>query len=66
MADKSANPISQDVGYDNPPADARYCPSCGESLDVDSVEFKADSVLNVYRCEFSCPECGYHGEVFRL
>lgn len=46
-------------------ADAEFCPSCGQSLAPDNVEFTDDLVFNIYRTEFVCPRCGFHGEVFR-
>lgn len=50
---------------DKPPADARFCPSCGEALSPDHTGFVADRLLNVYRAPFACPNCGYRGEVIR-
>lgn len=47
------------------PIDAKYCPSCGESLPLQSVQIYADNLLNRYRASFRCPECGYAGEVIR-
>lgn len=45
--------------------DAQFCPRCGESLPASRTTFTDDLVLNRYRTEFECPECGFHGEVFR-
>jgi len=46
-------------------SDVEYCPACGTELDPRYTEFKEDLVLNRYRTEFECPECKYHGELFR-
>jgi len=48
------------------PDEGEYCPSCGEPMKDENVEFKSDLVLNTYRTEISCMDCGYYGEIFRL
>lgn len=48
--------------------DVNYCPRCGADiggLGNGTANFFEDLVLNRYRTEFACGECGYHGEVFR-
>lgn len=45
--------------------DVKFCPECGEDIPPENTEFGEDLVLNRYRTEFRCGDCGYHGEVFR-
>jgi ribosomal protein S27AE len=45
--------------------DVKFCPECGEDVPPENTEFVEDLVLNRYRTEFKCGDCGYHGEVFR-
>ncbi|WP_435099527.1 hypothetical protein [Halarchaeum sp. P4] len=47
------------------PIDAKFCPSCGETLPTRAVEMWADELLNRYRVQIRCPSCGYNGEVVR-
>jgi formylmethanofuran dehydrogenase subunit E len=48
-----------------PPRDARYCPSCGESLPPDAVTLYGDRTMDRYRASFVCPGCAYSGEIIR-
>jgi predicted RNA-binding Zn-ribbon protein involved in translation (DUF1610 family) len=48
--------------------DVDYCPRCGSEMDGigdGTAQFFEDLILDRYRTEFACNECGYHGEVIR-
>lgn len=52
-------------GSEQNPTDARFCPSCGDPLPPGAATLYGDDTLNRYRATFSCPGCGYAGEVIR-